>query len=171
MFKVSRLLVQLRLFYPRNLDQYKTSWQVLVLRNGQFNFWKLPYDWKLFLLFSGMKDFIQIITALFADILKYVTGNQFKRSNSSWNVLIYLTVSKNAQLFWVVWILCFDFFVRLGNYAEHTKSKRRCNNALQGSRLNAGVKKLFLRWINLSFAHNFVCNVRCHSFTRHYFIQ
>ena len=48
----------------------KASWPVLVLRNGHFNF--------KFIVYSDMKDFIQIIRALFIEILNPIKDGLFQ---------------------------------------------------------------------------------------------
>ena len=58
----------------------------------------------------------------------YVMGSQFKCSNFLWDICFNLSNcrQKLMHLFWVVWILYFNFFVRFGYQAEHAWSKWDC---------------------------------------------
>ena len=72
--KVLRFLVRLCvagvLFQKVGPIYDKASWSVLVLRNGHLNF--------KFIVYSDMKDFIQIIRALFIEILNPIKDGLFQ---------------------------------------------------------------------------------------------
>ena len=108
--KVLRLSVHLSvsrvLFQKVGPMQDKANWLLLVLRKGHFNFWKLPLNWTLRSL-ATLKTSLRYLGHSSLKYLKphcltyclnlQVTGNQFKCSNSSWDIcLVYLTAGKNA---------------------------------------------------------------------------
>ena len=86
-------------------------------------------------LFSDIKDFIGIIRALFIEILEshwadtlfesVSHSNQLKHSNSSWDICFNLSncKQKRIHLFWVVLVLCYNFFIRFRYQAEYAQWK------------------------------------------------
>ena len=106
------------------------NWRLLVLQKGHFNFSKLPLNWIL-LSVATLKTSLILLGHCSLKYLKTielthclnskVMVNQFKHSNYSWDICFKLSNhwQKRIHLFWVVWILCFIFFVRFGYQAEH----------------------------------------------------
>ena len=109
-------------------------WPGLVLWKGHSHLKKLPLVWiwfsravwKTSLRYLGhwLLTYLQTIELMHRWNL-LVGGNQFRVSNSLWDICVILSNcrQKRMDLFWEVWILFFNFLVKLGYQGEQVQSK------------------------------------------------
>ena len=103
---------KIKFLIVENQNKFKKSWKLFSKPTWKTSFRYLGH--------CSLKYLKTIALAHYVNV--YVTGNQFKLSISSLDICVNPSNCKQKlmYLFWVVWILCFNFFVRFEYHAEHS---------------------------------------------------